>query len=48
MGCFSFLRRSSWHRDQTHISCIGKQIFFFLFLTNEPPKKPQLYLTCDK
>ena len=25
-----------WHRNQTHISCIGRQIFF----TNEPPGKP--------
>ena len=31
----SFSRGSSWPRDQTHVSCFGRQIF-----TTQPPGKP--------
>ena len=37
----SSFRRSYQPRDRTHISCIGRQIFFF-FLTTEPPGKPKV------
>ena len=37
----SSFRRSFQPRDRTHISCIGRQIFFF-FLTTEPPGKPKV------
>ena len=33
----SFSRGSSWPRDWTHISCIGRQLF-----TTEPPGKPKI------
>ena len=34
-GVISFSSRSSWPRDQTHISCIAGR-----FITTEPPGKP--------
>ena len=34
----SFLRVSSWLRDQTHVSCIGRQILY-LWATREAPNK---------
>ena len=41
----SYSRESSWPRDQTHISYIGRQVLFFFFLadrffTTMPPGKP--------
>ena len=35
----SFSRGSSQPRDQTRVSYIGRQIFFFFFFTIEPPGK---------
>ena len=37
----SFSRRSSWPRDQTYVSCIGRWVFVCLFVcfTTEPPGK---------
>ena len=36
----SFSRESFWPRDQTHISCVGRWIFFLPLL---PPGKPHLF-----
>ena len=36
-----FSRGSSWTRDRTCISCIGRWIFFFFFLITEPPGTPK-------
>ena len=43
----SFSRGSSWPRDRTRVSCIGRQIFFFFFFTTEPYGKNifKLYLS---
>ena len=41
VGCISFSRGSSWPRDQTHVSCIGRQILYH-WATREA--QPVLYL----
>ena len=43
VGSHSLLQGSSWPRNGIHVSCISCTaggIFFFLFLTAEPPGKP--------
>ena len=40
---FSFSRESSWLKDQTHASCIGRQVF-----TTEPGGKPITEIQCGK
>ena len=44
MGVISFSRRSSWPRDQTHISCIERRFFIAESLRNPP----QHILDADK
>ena len=36
VGCHSFSKGASWPRDQTHVSCIGKQILY-CWATREAP-----------
>ena len=40
----SFSRGSSRPRDQTHLSCTGRQIFFFLMLNQQESPQMTLYL----
>ena len=43
--------RSPWPRNWTHVSyvsCVGRRVFFFFFLTTVPPGKPAWSYTGDK
>ena len=36
-----------WTRDQTHVSCIGRQIFFTTQGSPQPHVLGQILITCD-